>query len=209
MGDGRLSPRVRPAFCAPENGLQLRIRPRCAFEHQPAGSPRRVFSGLILLLGGFARIPLGTSRSHRTRWTYRTCGPRRTCRSRRSGRSRRSSRSSRSAVLYHHVFRIRPGGNLDDASGGEFRSNPGKPAIRSALDLHRFVGVDFDLHVRFARSPHPSDDRQVATRDGGSRDQYFCAGNFAPCDHTGDCGSKHDADKLCEHGKSPCNTSEC
>ena len=105
--------------------------------------------GVLLLLGGFAGVSLGSGRTHRARGS---CGPRRT------SRSGRSDRSGKATIFYHHFSLILPGGNLDDAGGGELRSNPTKPSSRTALDLHCFAWADFNMHAVLARSPNPSDD---------------------------------------------------
>ncbi len=103
--------------------------------------------------------------------------------------------------MYHHVSRIRPGGDLDNASGGKLWSNPPKPSSRSALDLHCFVWANLDLHAGLARSSNPSYDCQLAPRYGGSRDQYLCVGISTPCGHTDSCDSQDGADEPCEHGR--------
>ena len=147
-------------------------------------------------------ISLGTGRPH---WS---CRARRTCRSGRSSRTGRSNRPRKAAVLYHHIFRIRPGSDLDDAGGGKLWSNPPKPSGRSAFDLHCLAWADFDLHVGLARSSNPSYDYQLAPRYVGSRDQYLCMRIFTPRDHAGGCDRCNSADKLCEHGKLSCHNPE-
>jgi hypothetical protein len=115
----------------------------------------------------------------------------------------RPNRSGKAAVLYHHVSRIRPGRNLDDTGRGKFRSNPPKTSRRCALNLHRFGWIDFDLHLGVAHSPDPSCDNQLASRYGGSRDQYFCLGISARRDQPSSCNNCDSTDKLCAHTKSP------
>jgi hypothetical protein len=44
------------------------------------------------------------------------------------------------------------------------------------------------MYAGFARSPNPADDCQLATRYGGSSDQYFCVRIFTPRE-TGNCHS--------------------
>ena len=138
---------------------------------------------------------LGSGRPH---WS---CGPGRTCRSGWSSRTGRPSRARMAAVLYDDVFRIRPRRDLDDACRGKLWSDPPKSSSRSALDLHRFGGTDFDLHVRLARPPDPSYDDQLAPRDAGSCNQYFGMRAFTPCDYTRSDGSCDSADDFCEHGR--------
>jgi hypothetical protein len=173
-----------------------RGRDRCDLRYQPEIRPPSLATPgkspaasaiADLLFGGLARIALGSGRTRRAR------GPRRTC---------RPYRSRQAAIFYHHVPLVLAGGNCDDASGGKFRTNPAKPSRRSALDFHCFGWAEFETHAVLARSPDPSDDRQLAARDGSGRDQYFCTRIFAPCEHTDSCNSC-DADKLCEHGHLP------
>ncbi len=128
---------------------------------------------------------------------HRSCGAWRTC------WTGRSDRSGKAAVLYHHVSRIRPGRDLHNTSGRKFWSNPPKTSRRCALNLHRFSWADSNLHVGIARSPDPSCDNQLASRYGGSRDQYFCMGISAQHDQTSSCNNCGGADKLCAHGKPP------
>src|ERR1700724_4242308 len=75
------------------------------------GRPPRLWSDL--LLSGFAGVSLGAGRTQRARGSRRTCRP---------------GRSAKAAVFYHHFSVILPGGNFDDASRGELRSNPTKPS---------------------------------------------------------------------------------
>jgi hypothetical protein len=161
-----------------------------------------------LLFSGFAGVPLGTGRTRRTRrscGSRRSCGPRRTCRSGRSGWSRRSRKA---AVSYHHFSLILAGGDFDDASGGKLSSNPTKPSSRTALDLYCFAWIDFELNGGLPQPSNPSDDHQLATRYGGSRDKNFCTRIFAPCDHTDRYNSGDGAAELCEHGD-PLHLLEC
>lgn len=144
---------------------------------------------------GHPLISLGAGRAHWSSWAWRTG---------RSGWSSRTGRSSwprKTAVLYHHLSRIRPRGDLDHASGGKLRSNPPEPSSRSAFDLHCLARANFDLHTGLARPSNPSYDYQLAPRYGGSRDQYFCMRMVTPRDHTGSGSNCDSADELCEHGK--------
>ena len=144
-------------------------------------------------------ISLGASRTH---WSCRAWS---TCRSGWSSRTGRSNRPRQAAVLYYHVSRIRPGGDLDDASGGKLWSNPPKPSSRRALDLHCFAWANFDLHVGLARPSNSSYDDQLAPRYVGGRDQYLCMRIFTPRDHEDGCNRCGSADELCEHGTVSCH----
>ena len=135
--------------------------------------------------------PGGAHRAWRTRWTG---GP---------------NRSGKAAVLYHDVFRIRPGRDLHDTGRGEFWSNPPETSRRCAHNLHRLSRADFNLHVGVALLPDASDDNQLASRYGGSRDQYFCMGISGQRDQTSSCNNCGSADKLCAHSKSPLQSGVC
>ena len=136
-------------------------------------------------------ISLRPGRAHRSYGAWRTCW------------TGRSSRSGKAAVLYHHVSRIRPGRDVHDASRRKFWPNPPKTSRRCALNPHRFSWANFNLHVWVARSPNPSYDNQLASRYGGSRDQYFCMGISTQRDQTSSCSNCDSADKRCAHSNSP------
>ena len=177
--------------------LHLVIQAAAAGQFKEAATwvrPPRLRSDLSF--SGFAGVSLGAGRTQRARGS---CGPRRTCRSGRSGKA---------AVFYHHFSLILPGGNFDYASGGELRSNPTKPSSRTALDLYCFAWTDFELNGGLPQPSNPSDDHQLATRYGGSRDKNFCTRIFAPCDHTDRYNSGDGAAELCEHGD-PLHLLEC
>jgi hypothetical protein len=113
----------------------------------------------------------------------------RTGRPHRSWRARRSGWSWKAAVLYHHISRILPRSDLDDASGWKLWSDPPESASRSALDLHGLVWANFYLNLWLAWSPDPPDDDQLALRYSGSGDEYFRTRAPIPSDHQGCCGS--------------------
>ena len=124
-------------------------------DHGKPDAPLLIIEGDAGSSGDDPGRPLVSLGAGRTHWSCRAW---RTCRSSWSSRTGRSNRPRQAAVLYYHVFRIRPGGDLDDASGGKLWSNPPKPSSWSALDLHCFAGANFDLHVRLARPSNPSYD---------------------------------------------------
>jgi hypothetical protein len=105
------------------------------------GRPPRLRSDL--LFNGCAGVSLGAGRTQWARGSRRTCWP---------------GRSGKATVFYHHGSLIFPRSNFDYASGGELRSNPTKPASRTALDLHCFAWADFNTYAVLARSSNPSDD---------------------------------------------------
>jgi hypothetical protein len=155
---------------------------------QPAQSAAStLFIGSDLLLSGLAGISLGSGRTFRA---YRASGPLWAC---------RSSRTRKPAVLYYHVSRIRPGGDLDNASGGKLRSDPPKPPRRRALHLNCSGLANLYFHVGVARSSNPSYDYELSLRYRGRRDQYFCMCISSTCDHRGSGNSSNGADKPSPH----------
>lgn len=136
------------------------------------GAPGLILTGFVLL------IPFRSGRAHRS-W--------------RSGRSRRSRETT---VLYHHVSRIWPRGDLDDASRWKLWPDPPKPSRRGALNLHCFVRADPYLHLGLEWSPDPPHDDQLALRYSCSRNQYFCMRAPTTSDHHGGCSGYTGANEL-------------
>lgn len=102
----------------------------------------------------------------------------------RPGWSGRSWRPGRSAVLYHHVTGVGPGGDLDDAGRWKLLAGPPESTGSRALNFHRLGRVDLDFHGRVAaHAPYPPLNRQVSPPYAGSRDKDIRICIDRPCGH--------------------------